>query len=134
MNHANFTPIDKVISREKFSEFYEGTENGANPKVSDMTDNSVPHTSEDILDMESRFSKQSGDQIKKEQENILKKIQQEKEQKMAEGKKAVENRTSNGKTTHDKQWYSTNKDQLKSHFSHATFPNNAHVEGTKTKI
>ena len=99
-----------------------------------MKDNSVFQTSEDILDMESRFSKQSIDRIKKEQENILKKIQQEKEQKLAEGKKAVENRSSNGTTTHDKQWYSANEDQSKSHFSHATFPNNAHVEGTETKI
>ena len=42
------------------------------------------------------------------------------------------NRSSNGKTTiNDKQWYSTN---VKKSLSHATFPNNAHFEGTETKI
>ena len=91
----------------------------------DMKDSSVPQTSEDILNMESRFSKQSEDQIKKEQEDILKKIQR---QKMAEKRSIVEHRSSNGGTTHDKQ--STNDDKSKSHFSSATVHVNSHVEGT----
>jgi hypothetical protein len=94
-----------------------------------MKDSSVPQTSKDILNMKSRFSKQSEDQIKKEQEDILKNMQRHiQRQKMAEKRSIVEHRSGNGGTTHDKQ--STNDDKSKSHFSSATVHVNSHVEGT----
>ncbi len=86
--------------------------------------------------MESRFSNQSEEQIRKEQENILKRFQQDKQLKMAEKKNVVENRPSNGELKFHEQWYSKNNDQskFKSPVSHATIQVNTHVEGTQSYI
>ncbi|CAB3986438.1 ubiquitin carboxyl-terminal hydrolase CYLD-like [Paramuricea clavata] len=85
MNHAHFTPIINVISQDKLQELYDEQE-CANVPALRNNQPTVPRTSEEILNMESKFSNQSKDQVIKEQEMILQKIKQDQQQKMAKKK------------------------------------------------
>ena len=89
----------------------------------------VPQTSEDILKMESRFANQSEDQTRKEQESILKKIQQG--QKIPERKDLKDAQSSVGQKQVDERWTMKNENQPKhnNHVSHATLEVNKHIKG-----
>ena len=81
--------------------------------------------------MESKFSNQPQEQIKKEQEDILKKIQQDKEQKMVDRKKLGENKSGVGQKPLDEDWKTKyeNQPKLNNHVSHATIEVNKHAKG-----
>jgi hypothetical protein len=78
--------------------------------------------------MESRFSNQSEDQIRKEQEHILNKIKQEKK----EQKNIEECQAGYGGASCDEQWQSKKEDQSRfnNHVSCATLQVNTHTKGT----
>ena len=92
---------------------------------------SVPQTSEDIFNMESRFSYQSEDQVRKEQEHILNKIKQEKkEQKNTEKNIEEHHIHRTGLGSCDEQWWSKKEDQ--SRFNNHVFCETLQVN-TRTK-
>ena len=91
---------------------------------------SIPQTSEDILEMESKFSKTPQDKIVNEQEEILKQI---KAQTLANQKNLEGNRSDNRGTvtTIDKQPMKKNGNSSKSnHVSHTDIEVYKHTQGT----
>ena len=91
---------------------------------------SIPQTSEDIIEMESKFSKTSQDKIVNEQQEILKQIKAQKlaNQKKLEGTKCDDRGTV---TMHDKQPLKKNGNCSSfNHVSHATIEVNRHTQGT----
>ena len=79
--------------------------------------------------MESRFANQSEDQVRREQENILKEIQQG--QKKAEREKGLgEHHSGVGQQPLDEHWVKNeNQSKLNNHVSCATIEVNKHIEG-----
>ena len=84
----------------------------------------VPETSDDILKMESKFSKQSKDKIINEQEKILKQI---KNQQLPEKKALEEIKFNKGGMPHDE--VRSNENKSKSHVSRATIEVNKCTKG-----
>ena len=89
----------------------------------------VRQTSEDIVDMESRFSNQSKDQIIKEQEQLLKDIKRKEEKKNKQEKDNTDHNKYNERTQNDEQWKNENQSKLNNHVSHAAINMNAYVKG-----